>query len=171
MLDWIAAFFDTITSFIPRMHKCPPIHRVVKWRNCGPGRVCGPGLVWYWPLVTEIEEVTVRWVSTVTHVQSITMIDGTTVSARVLTVWRVADPQVAVEQNDDHADRVAETSQSVLVDVLGALPSECLKQVRVLNGSLTLSVREEMREIGIEVAKAKFTELCTSPAFRIINDA
>jgi hypothetical protein len=59
----------------------------------------------------------------------------------------------------------------VLVDVLGSLPSECLSQVKVLNGTLTMSVRQEMDEMGIEVARSTFTELCISPAFRIINDA
>lgn len=171
MLDWIVAFLDTLTCWIPRLHKCPPTHRIIKWAACGEGKECGPGLIWYWPVVTEIEECDIRWESTVTTVQSITMIDGKTVSARVLVVWRPDDVLFAVGENRDYSDRVAETAQSVLVDVLGSLPSETLSQVKVLNATLTMSVKKEMDEMGIQVHTATFTELCTSPAFRLINDA
>lgn len=171
MLDWIVAFLDTITSWIPRIHKVPPTHRLVKWSKCGTGTLHGPGIIWYWPIVTEIEDVDIRWKTIVTHVQSVTMADRKTVSARVLVVWRPDDPLLAVGENEDYSDRVAETSQSVLVDVLGSIPSECLGQVAVLNGTLTMSVRAEMSQLGIEVARCTFTELCESPAFRIINDA
>jgi len=92
------------------------------------------------------------------------------VSARVLTLWKVEDPLVAVGENADYTDRAAEVSQSVVVDVLGKTVSEHLKTVEALNFAATIEIRSELVEIGLEVKKSKFTELVVSPAFRIIND-
>jgi regulator of protease activity HflC (stomatin/prohibitin superfamily) len=106
----------------------------------------------------------------VTHVQTITLADGVTVSARTLTRWKPQDPLRCVVEEEDFEDTVGETAQSVLVDVLGTCTSDMLKQSAALNVALTLAMQEEMRGIGVRVKKCKFTELCNSPAFRLIND-
>lgn len=170
MLEWIPAFFEKATAWCPRFQKVPPTFRFVKWSNCGEGTVHGPGLVWYWPLVTETEDVDVRWQSTVTHVQSLTMADGCPVSARCLTVWRVDDALTAIGENTDYSDRAAEISQSCVVDVLGKASTEMLRDVMMLNMMVTVAIREELEPMGLEVEKSKFTELVAAPAFRIIND-
>lgn len=128
-------------------------------------------MVFHWPLVTEIQEVDIRWKSLVTHVQTITLADGTTVSARTLTRWKPEDVLRCATGEEDYADTVAETAQSVLVDVLGVCDATFLKQSSSLNAALTLAMQEELGEIGVKVQKCKFTELCISPAFRLINDA
>ena len=76
-----------------------------------------------------------------------------------------------MNSEEDYADTVAETAQSILVDVLGSCDASFLKQSGALSVALTLAMREELRDIGVKVQKCKFTELCVSPAFRIINDA
>jgi regulator of protease activity HflC (stomatin/prohibitin superfamily) len=171
MFEWIPAFFDKATAFVPRFEKVPPTFRMIKWPNCGDGTLHGPGCIWYWPLVTDHETVDIRWQSTVTTVQSLTMADGASVSARVLTLWKVIDPLLAVGENADYSDRAAEVSQSVVVDVLGKCMAEHLRTVEALNFATTVEVRRELEEIGLEVKRSKFTELVISPAFRIINDA
>ncbi len=171
MLEWIPAFFDKATAFCPRFAKVAPTTRMVKWSRCRTGKLHGPGIVWYWPLVTEVEYIDIRWKSLVTHVQTITLSDGTTVSARTLTRWKPSNALSCVTQEEDYADTVAETAQSVLVDVLGPIPRSMLQESKALNTTLTMAMREEMVEIGVDVKKCKFTELCVSPAFRLINDA
>lgn len=170
MLEWLSMFFGKATAWCPRFHKVPPTHRLVKWVYCGKGTLHGPGIVWYWPLVTEVEEIDVRWKSMITHVQTVTLSDGVTVSARTLTRWRPVDPLKCVTSEEDYADTVAETAQSVLVDVLSPCPYNMLKESVALNTTLTLAMKKEMADIGVEIKKCKFTELCSSPAFRLIND-
>jgi hypothetical protein len=144
---------------------------MVKWSRCKEATLHGPGCIWFWPLVTEKVDVNIQWKSLVTHVQTITLTDGTTVSARTLTRWKPEDILKVVNSEEDYADTVAETAQSVLVDVLGSCDSTFLKQSAALSVALTLAMQAELREIGVTVQKCKFTELCNSPAFRIINDA
>ena len=170
MPEWLSSIFHFLTAWCPQFKRVPPPFRLVKWRRCREGTLHGPGVVWYWPLVTEVEEVDIRWKSLVTHVQTVTLSDGVTVSARTLTRWRPCNPLKCVTQEEDFTDTVGETAQSVLVDVLGSCTSDMLKQSKALNVGLTLAMQEEMRDIGVQVKKCKFTELCTSPAFRIIND-
>lgn len=164
-------FFGKVTAFLPRYHKVPPTSRLVKWQKCKEGTLHGPGLVWHWPLVTEVEEIDVRWKSLVTHVQTVTLADGVTVSARTLTRWKPCDPLKCVTEEEDYEDTVGEAAQSVLVDVLSPCTSDMLKTSGALNVALSLAMQEEMRGIGVQVKKCKFTELCVSPAFRLINDA
>jgi len=171
MLEWIPAFFDKATAFCPRFAKVPPTDRMVKWSRCKQGTLHGPGIVWYWPLVTDVQPIDVRWKSLVTCVQTITLADGTTVSARTLTRWKPKDALKCVIEEEDFADTVAETAQSVLVDVLGPIHREHLQKGSALNATLTMAMREELVDIGVDVKKCKFTELCVSPAFRLINDA
>ena len=170
MLEILTTIFQTLTAWCPRWRLVAPTDRLVKWSNCKAATLHGPGRIWYWPLVTEVEQCDIRWKSLVTHAQTITLLDGTTVSARTLTRWKPDDVLHAVTNEEDYSDTVAETAQSVLVDVLGSIPSEMLRQSKSLNVALTLEMQSEMREIGIAVKKCKFTELCISPAFRIIND-
>jgi regulator of protease activity HflC (stomatin/prohibitin superfamily) len=144
---------------------------MVKWSRCQEATLHGPGLIWFWPLVTEKVDVNIQWKSMVTHVQTITLTDGTTVSARTLTRWKPDDVLKVVVSEEDYSDTVAETAQSVLVDVLGSCDATFLKQSSALSVALTLAMQAELREIGVSVQKCKFTELCMSPAFRIINDA
>lgn len=170
MPEWLSAVVDAMTSWCPRFAKIPPTFRLVKWSACRKGTLHGPGLVWYWPIITETLAVDVRWKSMTTHVQTVTLLDGVTVSARTLTRWRPDDVLSVAVNEEDYTDTVAETAQSVLVDVLCSCDSTMLKQGAVLNGILTLAMKDELRDIGVEVQKCKFTELCSSPAFRLIND-
>lgn len=171
MLEWLSMFFGKITAWCPQFQKIPPTTRLVKWRKCREGTLHGPGVIWYWPLVTEVQEIDVRWKSLLTHVQTITLADGVTVSARTLTRWKPSDPLKCVTQEEDYEDTVGEAAQSVLVDVLSPCTFDMLKQSKALNVALTLAMQEELRDIGVQVKKCKFTELCSSPAFRLINDA
>lgn len=171
MVEWLSAFLERITAWCPKFYKVPPTHRLVKWSSCQEGTLHGPGIIWYWPIVTDVEEVDIRWKSLLTHVQTVTLIDGTTVSARTLTRWKPEKPLDCVTNEEDYADTVAETAQSILVDVLSTCNCDMLKSSKALNVALTLAMQEEMRDIGVKVKKCKFTELCISPAFRLINDA
>lgn len=171
MPEWLATIANLLTGWCPRYEKVPPTYRMVKWSRCKEATLHGPGCIWFWPLVTEKVDVNIQWKSLVTHVQTITLTDGTTVSARTLTRWKPEDILKVVNSEEDYADTVAETAQSVLVDVLGSCDSTFLKQSAALSVALTLAMQAELREIGVTVQKCKFTELCNSPAFRIINDA
>ena len=170
MFDWIAIFFGKITAFVPRFTKVSPTDRLVKWSRCREATIHGPGLVWYWPLVTDVEQCDVRWQSMVTTVQTVTLTDGTTVSARTLTRWKPLDLLAAINSEADYGDTVAETAQAVLVSVLSSVDSTLLKQTRVLSVALTLELQGELRDLGIKVQKSTFIELCVSPAFRVVND-
>jgi len=170
MFEYLTAFLDKATSFVPRFQKVAPTDRLIKWSRCQEATLHGPGLVWYWPIITEVEQVDTRWRSTVTCAQTVTLADGTTVSARTLTRWKPSDIVLAVSSEADYSDTVAETAQGVLVDVLSSIDGTLLKNTKALSVALTLDLQAQMREIGIQVKKCTFTELCITPAFRLINE-
>ena len=170
MLEILTTIFQTLTAWCPRWKLVPPTERLVKWSNCQEATLHGPGRIWHWPLVTETEVCDIRWKSLLTCVQTVTLKDGTTVSARTLTRWRPSDILLAITHEEDYADTVAETAQSVLVDVLSTCNRDMIKETKSLNVALTLEMQGEMKDIGISIKKCKFTELCIAPAFRLIND-
>lgn len=169
MLSWLSQFTDSITSWCPRFERIPPTFRMVKWSRCQEATLHGPGIVWYWPLVTEKVDVDIRWKSLMTCVQTVTLADGSTVTARTMTRWRPADVLLVVNSEEDYNDTVAETATSVLVDVLTSCTKDMLSQSNVLNATLTLAMQQELGELGIQVQKCKFTELVASRAYRLIN--
>lgn len=170
MLDWIPMFFGKATAFVPRFTKVPPTDRLIKWSKCGDSSLHGPGLIWHWPLVTEVVQVDIRWQSLVTHVQTVTLSDGTTVSARTLTRWKPSDPLLAIDSEADYSDAVADMAAATLVDLLSSIDKNVLRQTKVLSTALTLELQSELRSLGVSVQKATFTELCITPAFRIISE-
>lgn len=170
MLNWIPAFFEKATAWCPRMLLIAPTHRLVKWSKCGEPTLRGPGLEWYWPLVTEVEIVDTRWVTSLMYTQSITMSDGTTVSAKALTVWRVSDPVRCESTNQDGADRAGELTMAAVASVLATGTKKDLKKIANLNLSLTEKTRALLSECGIEVQECRFTELVISPAVRLIQE-
>lgn len=169
MLNWLATFADSATAWCPRFERVPPTYRMVKWSRCQEATLHGPGIVWYWPLVTEKQDVDVRWKSLVTCVQTVTLADNAAVTARTMTRWRPEDVIKVVSSEEDYEDTVGETATSILVDVLTSCNRDMISQTGALNVALTLAMQEEMREIGIQIQKCKFTELVVTPAFRLIN--
>lgn len=161
---------DSATVWCPRFVRIPPTHRMIKWARCRDATEHGPGIIWYWPLVTERIDVDIRWKSLLTCVQTVTMADGLPVTARTMTRWKPTDVVNLVSSEEDYEDTVAETAQSVLVDVLTTCNSDFISKASALNFSLTIAMREEMKDLGIEIQKCKFTELVVSPAFRLINE-
>lgn len=170
MFDWIPAFFERATAWCPRLVKVPPTHRLVKWSLCQTATLHGPGLIFYWPLVTEVELHDIRAVSTVMYVQSMTLIDGTSVSARGKVVWQPGDLIHAVNVNSDYNDRVAEILLTCIVEFLPTHQRHDLHDVATINEQLTGIVTEKMVKLGIDVEEVSFIELVISPAFRIVND-
>ena len=170
MFDWIPDLLDKLTAVVPRFVRVPPTHKLVKWPMCKEGVVCDNGIVWYWPLFTETHEVDIRWVSTITYVQSVTLSDGVSVSARGKLVWAADDVLTLVEENADYEDRVSEILLSSVVETLSPCQSSDLKVLAALNFALTTVAREKLEPIGVMVESACFTELVTSPAYRLIND-
>lgn len=171
MLEWIPAFFEKATAWCPRLTRVPPTHRMVKWSKCGEGTLHGPGIIWHWPIVTETEDVDVRWGSCLCHVQSVTLADGVSVSARARTVWRVGDILTAVGVNQDYEDRVADSTMAAIVAELSRTNQAQLRDVGALNVSLTMANKSRLSECGIEVASCEYAELVVSPAYRIINES
>ena len=171
MFDWITQVFDKLLLIVPKMVRVTPTHDMVKWPFCREAVVCGPGIIWYWPLFTEVQLVDIRWQSTLCYLQTITMRDGTTVTARALCIWRVDDPITSVVDNADYADRTAELTQSIVANLLASVTREQLVTVAALNAALSMECRQQMREVGIQVKDCMFTELAVTKTIRLMGQA
>ena len=170
MPEWLAAIGKFMTMWCPQFSRIPPTHLLVKWINCKDATVHGPGKPWHWPMVTDVEEVDIRWQTAITASAPLTMADGTAVSARILVVWKVGDPVLAVGENADYEERASEIGLSCIVDVLGDKVVDDLKKSKDLSKEITLEVRKECTKVGLRVKKCKFTELVAAPAMRMLND-
>lgn len=169
MFDWIAQFFDKILLVVPKMIRVTPTHDLVKWPFCREAIVCGPGIIWYWPLFSEVQLVDIRWQSTLCYLQTITMRDGTTITARALCIWRVDDPATAVVENADYGDRTSELTQSIVANLLASVGKDQLITVAALNATLSMDCKQQMREVGIEVKECMFTELAVTKTIRLMG--
>lgn len=171
MLNWIPEILDKLTSVVPRLIRITETERGVKWPSCGKPVTLEPGLHWYWPIVTEYETIDVRWRSTVMYAQTITLQDGTSVTARAMTTWRASDAAKCLCESEDIADRVGETTLATVASVLSSIGKEQLQSTNPVNFQITMENREKLAEYGVELKETLLTELAVSRVLRLIGAA
>jgi regulator of protease activity HflC (stomatin/prohibitin superfamily) len=169
-MEWIVNFLDAIISVFPRLVKVRDIETIVIWDWRGRMRAAGPGLHIVWPLVASYEIVDMRWRTAITFVQTVTLADGASVSARTMLLWRPRDAFAMVAQSTDGEERTAEVSQTMVTQVLHQQQTAGLRELAGLNTQLTELAKAELNQCGIEIKYCRFTELTLSRAYRLIND-
>lgn len=129
--------------------------------------VTQPGLWWMIPFLDEVRTYDSRWLYNSTEARDIQTKDGEQLRIDNYTVWRVADPRAFLEAfpagmtaAEQRIDRVVRDG---VREVIGRHTlGEVLKDQRVaIMTSITANSREELADVGIEIADVRInrTEL------------
>lgn len=129
-----------------------------------------PGLHIYWPVVTELEIVTVVR-QTIDHKpQTITLRDGTTICVRAVSVWRIVDAVKVWTENWDISNTVDDLATASLVDILSCVTKDQLSPITVINSLATLESRKLLAPYGVEIESTKLVECSLCRSIRLINN-
>ena len=172
MLDFVAAFFDTILSIVPRLIKVRATHRGCVWPRCGKPRELKPGLHWVLPAWSEWELFPVARQSNILQPQSLILSDGTQVVLKGVVVFRIEDIVAAIGgKNFDCDTTVNDLALASISEVLSTVTKEDLKDLVGLNKKITRRGRQLLRGFGVYVDRIRLVDLTTCRTIRLLGHA
>jgi regulator of protease activity HflC (stomatin/prohibitin superfamily) len=170
MFDWLNQLIHSFGSLFPRLVRIRSTDRGVKWPRCKKAVLLNPGLHVYWPLVSELEIVTVVR-QTIDHKpQTITLRDGVTICVRAVTVWRIADAVMVWTENWDICNTVDDLATASLVDILSCMTKEQVSSISLVNNLATLESQKLLAPYGVAVESTKLIECSVCRSIRLINN-
>lgn len=173
---WFGQVIEALLSFIPRLILVRATHQGVKWKYGKYAKRLDPGLHLYWPLVSDYELIVTARQTLNLPTQSLMTKDRKQVVVGSVIVYRIRDAVDAIgERNWDVDSTLRDITQATVVEVVTSNTLEDL-----LNGmaqgndsdlikSFTENVRKELRQFGVYIGQAKFSDFSTSKVFNIMG--
>ena len=109
--QWLNELMAWLGRLVPRIELVRATHRAVLFGRNGRIVEIAPGLFWYWPIVTEVEQVCITERST----QISTTLVANKIQA-VAVVWRIVQPVEVLRKYRDIGCRMDDAVQASLVD-------------------------------------------------------
>lgn len=165
---WISDFVFWIASLIPRWHFTRATHEGVAYIFGHKVKKWGPGPHFYWPLVTEIDEIPVVRQTMDLPEQTLTTKDGETVLASAVITYRVADVVVALSQQWDYEDTVMDLSQVALRDYICERDFDEIALKRRQSGKqMGTQANDDLKDWGVEVINMRLQEFAKTKAISL----
>lgn len=170
MFDWLSQLFVSFGAVFPRMVKIRSTDRGVKWPRCKEAVLLSPGLHVYWPLVSDLEIVTVVRQTMDHKAQTITLRDGVTICVRAVTVWRIEDAVKVWTENWDICSTIDDLATTSLVCILSCVGRDQLTQVDLINSLVTADVQKLLSPYGLAVESTKLVECSVCRSIRLVGN-
>lgn len=148
-------------------------HGGVKYLRGGKVREIRAGLYWYWPIVTEIEEIGTRRQTVSLESQVLTTKDGHTVSVCAVVVYEINNVVKALVDTHDVVDTIGDVAQS---SVIQAVTTRTFDQLRKdltegVRGEIKDQCKRDLRQFGVLVKDAFLSDCAYATAYRVIGNA
>lgn len=173
---WLGQVIDACLSIIPRLILVRATHQGVKWKYGKKALRMDPGLHVYWPLVSDYELIVTARQTLNLPTQSLMTKDKKQVVVGSVIIFRVKDAVEAIgERNWDVDSTVRDITQAAVVEVVASSTLDELLAGMAEGGDselmkkLTLTVRKELRQFGVYINQAKFSDFSTSKVFNIMG--
>lgn len=170
---WIGEIWAFLVSLLPHLSLLRPTHGAVKFKRGGRVVEVKPGLFWSWPICTDVVEIGVKRQTISLNTQTLTTVDGLTVSVGATIVYEVNDVIKALAHTHDVDDTIGDVAQR---SVLKAICQRDFEQLREeLNGCVAAEIKREckrdLRQFGILVKDAFLSDCAHVTAYRIIGES
>lgn len=172
-LDWLGDLVRELARFIPRVVLIRNTRRGVRF-TLGRATLVGPGLVCYWPLISEVETVSVvRQTLNLTY-QSLIASSGTEVAIASTVVYTIDDPLLALTSTDDLTDTIGDVAQWGVKRLVTQCSCDELRAGRTVhNRSIDKMLRSklgtDLQPYGVTVVQAFLTEISFPTAVRLMG--
>lgn len=172
---WLGQVIEALLSFIPRLILVRATHQGVKWKYGKRAIRLNPGLHFYWPLVSDYELIVTARQTLNLPTQSLMTKDRKQVVVGSVIVFRIKDAVEAIgERNWDVDSTLRDITQAAVVEVVASSTlDELLTGIAQgdsdLIKKLTETVRKELRQFGVYIGQAKFSDFSTSKVFNIMG--
>lgn len=170
VFGWLQAVIEWLGLFIPRRLIVRKINRLVKYKWDGSVEEVGPGLRWYWPITTEIEEITVvRQPLDINIIQFVTM-DNKSCAADCAVTYYITDAIVFLTENYDGHLALSECVSAALCKKLRSMDFKAIQHSEIIDAELTEIVSVDCEPFGVEIEYVRLNRFLPIIGISLVND-
>lgn len=170
-MEWLNQMFEALSKCLPRIQRIRTTDRGVKWPRCKEPIILQPGIHYWWPLVSELEMVTVVRQTTFLHPQTLTLRDGTTVTVRAVVVHSIEDPLLAYTKSWDISDTIVDLASTSISGVVSCLTRAELQNQVFINTLISVDAEALLSGFGVKIHFVKLTEASVCRSIRLLQNS
>lgn len=151
LFQWFESLISWFGLFIPRRIIVRKTDRLIKFKWNGEVSEEMPGMRFYWPISTEVEEITI--VRQPLDVKSFSLVtkDNIPVIVDATVVYRIDDAIKFMSENFDSYTAVSEAVSASLRDILSQKTFREIQESEDINDELTRIAQEDTEDFGVEI--------------------
>ncbi len=177
-LDWLGDLIHAISLVIPRLVQVRKTHGGVLFRR---GKVIpiGPGMRWYWPIWSEIQQVsTVRQTLNLSY-QCLISKDLEQLVVAAIVVYRIDNTLAALTETDNVQDTIHDVAMNALRRVVGSCTFAEIHTNKRETGSdkkqsidamLRHRLQVDLASYGVAVDRAFLSDIARPLIVRLMGD-
>lgn len=171
VFGWIGQIVEWFGLFIPRRVIVRKTDKLVKYLWDGSVDVENAGLRWYWPITTEITEITVVRQPLNIDIIQFTTKDGKSCAADCSVTFYIEDPIKYLTENWDSAYALSELISAVLCKKLRSMTFHEIQENEEIDTELTELVFTDCESFGIEVEYVRLNRFIQIVPISLINNS
>ena len=174
---WLGQIFDALLQFVPRITIVRNTHAAVKWKPFGKVvAIEGGRRTFYWPLVTEIDQIVVARQTDTLPPQVLTTKDGKAVAVGAFMVYRISDVVKAIgEKNWDVESTVRDITMASITEEVASRGLNQILDTMSGEGNfheiLTSNCRKQLRQFGVYVERVGLTDFAECKVHKVFGVA
>ncbi len=170
VFGWLQAVIEWLGLFIPRRIIVRKINRLVKYKWDGTVEEVGPGLRWYWPIATDIEEITVvRQPLDINIIQFVT-IDNKSCAADCAVTYYITDAIIFLTENYDGHLALSECVSAALCKKLRSMHFSDIQLSATIDDELTELVSTDCEPFGVDIEYVRLNRFLQIIPLSLINN-
>lgn len=165
-LGWLGDIFRAVLLLCPRLIIVRSTHAGIKFRRGREEIVINPGLHVYWPLVTEVEIIPVRYRTRDLQQQYLETSDNKKVGVGGVVAYEIHDIRRALCDCWDHEDVIRDKGLAAVKAVVTTNKYNYFKG-DVADTALTSRLAGELTQFGITVTSVQLSDFSESKMFAV----
>jgi regulator of protease activity HflC (stomatin/prohibitin superfamily) len=151
LFQWFESLISWFGLFIPRRIIVRRTDRLIKFKWDGDVSEEMPGMRFYWPITTEVEEITV--VRQPLDIKSFSLVtkDNIPVIVDATIVYKIVDAIQFISENFDSYTAVSEAVSASLRNILSQKTFKEIQESEDINDELTKIAQEDTEDFGVEI--------------------
>jgi len=151
LFQWFESIINWFGLFIPRRVIVKKTDRLIKFKWDGEVTEEMPGMRFYWPITTEIEEITV--VRQPLNIKPFSLVtrDNFPVVVDATVVYKIVDAIQFMSENFDSYTAVSEAVSASLRNILSQKTFKEIQQSLDIDEELTTNAQEDTEDFGVEI--------------------
>lgn len=169
--SWVQQTWEFLVSLFPHLGLMRANHGGVKFCRGGRVREIRAGLYWWWPLVTEVQEIPTRRQTMRLETQTLTTRDEVTLSVSCVVVYEINDVVKALVDTWDVEDTISDVAQMSVVRVVMGRHSVRVREelTEEIPKEIRDNCKRDLRKFGVLVKDAFLSDCAETVSYRIMG--